>query len=63
MTTWDPVASPISEGVLPTYLPSTVISAPAGVDVKLHFTVCRTLAAATGATAVGALFSAGTGGG
>jgi hypothetical protein len=27
------------EGALPTKLPSSVISAPAGVEVKLHFTV------------------------
>jgi hypothetical protein len=28
-----------TEGVLPTYFPSTVISAPDGVELKLHFTL------------------------
>ena len=39
-TTCGPVVRPSTDGVLPTYLPSTVTSAPAGVEVKLHFTVC-----------------------
>src|SRR5271157_1714720 len=37
-TTCEPVPRPISDGVLPTYRPSTMISAPEGVELKLHFT-------------------------
>ena len=40
-TTCVPVLTPTMDGVLPTYRPSRVISAPAGVEVKLHFTVSR----------------------
>src|ERR1700722_14519403 len=35
-TTCVPVLTPTSDGVLPTYLPSTVISAPLGVEPNLH---------------------------
>ena len=40
--TWLPVLRPISDGVLPTYLQSTLISAPGGVELKLHRTFCET---------------------
>jgi len=33
-----PPFNSIADGVLPTYLPSRVISAPEGVEVKLHLT-------------------------
>ena len=38
-TTCVPVATAISEGVLPTYFPSIVMSAPDGVELKSHLMV------------------------
>ncbi|MGC2061323.1 MAG: hypothetical protein WA653_23890, partial [Candidatus Sulfotelmatobacter sp.] len=46
-TTCVPALTAISDGVLPTYFPSNVISAPGGVEVKLH----RTFSVDTGTVA------------
>ena len=40
--------TPTVEGVLPTYLPSSVISAPGGVELKLHLIFSRLTSAAAG---------------
>lgn len=51
-----PAFTTISDGVLPTYLPSRLISAPDGVELKLHSTLSgRTPGAeTTGGTGAGA---------
>jgi hypothetical protein len=59
LTAWAPGPRLIMDGVLPTYFPSKVISAPEGVEVKLHFTSpgttpCADSACGTGAAAGGA---------
>ena len=63
-TTCVPVLTAISEGVLPTYLPSRVISAPGGVELKLHLMLIKAgcCVAATGAgVAAGTRDAAGAG--